>query len=135
MLDGIGLIALILLAAFVVDRVTTALLLLVPARNTFLAQPKVRRFIYFAVAGLIGTLVLAYWGEVKVFRSLGFNATNDWLDIFFSGVIFAAAADWIGAWGRKNFSAGGQSESKPAPFLARTAPEESSAKRTAASSE
>ena len=107
-IDGFSAIAAILIASFAIDRVTTGLLSLVafvrrrkpglfPARARgaadFFAEERDQRVPYFIVAGAIGSVVLGWFGEVRVLAALGFNAVSPYLDAVITGLVLMIGAD------------------------------------------
>ncbi len=109
--DGVSAIALILIASFGIDRIVTGLLFLlsfikhwtpfVPDPTTIqdtleLAKAeKTNTLIYFVLAGILGVVVLAFFGEVRIFRAMGFDKTNYILDSIMTGLILMAGADRV----------------------------------------
>ena len=115
MLDGIGVLALVLIASFAVDRIVSGILYFVPFARPKPGEPPtmVQRIIYFTLAGIVGGGVLAYWGEIRIFHALGFTTIKDLLDTVLTGLIFMAGADCVGAFFRRRAAAGVQPAGKP----------------------
>ncbi len=110
-IDGVSAIALILIASFGIDRINTGLFFILdffpPWRKIFpnpeeiaeevsrhRAQRK-RKLLYQLLAAILGGIVLAYFGEVRIFRALGFNNTHPILDSVMTGLILMAGADQV----------------------------------------
>jgi len=106
---GVNAIALVLVASFAIDRVVNGVLFLVSYsefwRRKFpdpalvdadrrVAAQKKQKLIYFVFAGLLGTVLLAYFGQVRVLSSLGVPA-NPYLDVFITGLILMGGADRV----------------------------------------
>ncbi len=107
MLDGIGAIALVLIASFGVDRITAGILFLLRPATSRLRLPswisrgpdnkeELPRYVYLALAAIIGGVVLSYLGQVRIFHALGFNTINAILDTVLTGLIFVGGADCVG---------------------------------------
>lgn len=111
-IDGVSAVALILIASFGVDRIVTGLLFLLSwfskAWNGFLPDPttledrgervmaeKKQKLVYFIFAGVLGGLVLAFLGEIRIFRAMGFEKTNYILDSIMTGLILMAGSDRV----------------------------------------
>jgi len=110
-IDGVSAIALILIASFGIDRILTGLFFLLdfikPWTRLFpnpeeveekalqIRAERKRKLLYFVLAGILGGVVLAYFGEVRIFRALGFNQTNAILDSVMTGLILIAGADRV----------------------------------------
>lgn len=110
-IDGVSAIALILIASFGIDRIVTGLLFLlsfIKSWTRFVPDPttmqdtlerakaeKTNTLIYFVLAGILGGVVLAFFGEVRIFRAMGFDKTNYILDSIMTGLILMAGADRV----------------------------------------
>lgn len=110
-IDGVSAIALILIASFGIDRIVTGLLFLlsfIKPWTRFVPDPtmiqdtlerakaeKTNTLIYFVLAGILGVVVLAFFGEVRIFRAMGFDKTNYILDSIMTGLILMAGADRV----------------------------------------
>ena len=110
-IDGVSAIALILIASFGIDRIVTSLLFLlsfIKPWTRFVPDPttiqdtlerakaeKTNTLIYFVLAGILGVVVLAFFGEVRIFRAMGFDKTNYILDSIMTGLILMAGADRV----------------------------------------
>ena len=111
-IDGLSGIAVILIASFGIERIVTGLLLLLSLLKPWsrlVPDPasaedavgrseaeRKQKVAFFVFAGILGDLVLAYFGEVRIFRALGFINTNEILDSIMTGLILVAGADHIG---------------------------------------
>ncbi len=110
-IDGVSAIAVILIASFGIDRIVTGLLFLLsfikPWDRVFphpskthdsMERTKVERkhkLVYFVIAGILGVVVLAFIGEVRIFYALGFTNTNYILDSIMTGLILMAGSDRV----------------------------------------
>ena len=108
-IDGISAIAVVLIAAFAIDRSVTGLLFLFsfikPWNRLFpysndAQESKERKtierkqkLIYYIIAGILGGFVLAFFGEIRIFHALGFTEINQILDSIVTGLILVAGAD------------------------------------------
>ena len=135
-LDGVSALALILIASFGIDRIVTGFLFLLsfvkPWTRLFpdpalldegpehVAAVKKQKLLYFTLAGVLGGVVLAYFGEVRIFRALGFTETNTLLDAVMTGLIMMAGADRVAQFLRMGgVSGGGVAESRPVEITGR----------------
>ena len=102
MLDGISLFALVVIACFMVDRMSRVIavsIVRVPKAATAETEASVRQrqhVAYIVAAALLSGVVLAYYGKVTIFHALGFNAMPPLLDTILTAVILTAGADTIG---------------------------------------
>lgn len=110
-IDGVSALAVILIASFGIDRVVTGSLFLLsfvkPWNRAFPRPSEIadtaersraerkHKLVYFILAGLLGGVVLAFFGEVRIFHALGFTRTNYILDSIMTGLILIAGADRI----------------------------------------
>lgn len=149
-LDGVTAIAVILIASFGIDRIVTGLLFLlsfIKAWDRLFPHPdriqdvikrtnaqRKHKLIYFVIAGILGGIVVAFFGEVRIFRAIGFNKINYILDSIITGLILMAGADRIseilklmpsGAIGAKT------TESRPIEITGRIILEDEKAKQIA----
>jgi hypothetical protein len=108
-IDGISAIAAILIASFAIDRVTSGLLafaaylrrrkpsvLRAGTREAFDAlveDERDSRVPYFVIAGVLGAVVLGWFGQVRVLGALGFLAVNPYLDALITGLVLMIGAD------------------------------------------
>lgn len=109
-MDGVTLVAVILVGSFAIERITNAALfllsLLKPVRRIFpdpapLADPaeraaaeKKKTLLYFAIAGVLGLGVLAGYGNLRVLRAVGVE-TNAYFDAILTGLILVGGADRV----------------------------------------
>jgi hypothetical protein len=66
-----------------------------PAKLRRLRADRRLKLAYYSLAGVLGCVVLAYFGEVRIFRAIGFEQTPDVLDCIFTGLIVTAGSDTI----------------------------------------
>jgi TctA family transporter len=96
-LDGISAIALILVVSFAIDRIVTALLFLLsfvrlaPDRA---ADERKYKLMYYCLAGVLGIVVLAYYGQVRVLTALGIQI-EPLIDTLLTGIVLVGGADRI----------------------------------------
>ena len=111
MLDGVGAIAVVLIASFAIDRMVTGWLFVLSFLRPwtfFFPDPSLvregrpraqaerrQKLVYFVFAAALGGVVLAYFGDVRVFHALGFE-TNVVLDAVVTGLILTTGADRVG---------------------------------------
>lgn len=109
-LDGISVIAVILIISFGVDRIVTGFFFLmsffkpwsryfpdpemIEDRNKRVRMEKRYKLAYFTLAAILSGLVIAYLGNVRILASLGYN-TNIILDSVLTGLILIAGADRV----------------------------------------
>jgi len=112
-IDGVTAIAVIVIAAFAVERTARGAIFalsFIPGFTRLFPEPalaedararvraaKRQQLLYFVLAALLGIGVLAYWGEVRIFRAVGFEAMPPVLDAVVTGLILVAGSDWIAA--------------------------------------
>ncbi len=111
-IDGVSAVALILIASFGIDRIVTGLMFLLGYFSKtwvrFLPDPdtmpdavervraeKKHKLVYFIIAGILGGVVLAFLGEIRIFRAMGFDKTNAILDSIMTGLILMAGSDRV----------------------------------------
>lgn len=111
-IDGLTAIAVILIAAFAIDRIATGILFglsyLGPWVRTFpdplsvadgnerrMAEKK-QKLAYFVLAGIFAIVVLAGFGNLRIFTQLGFKM-NAFLDVIVTGLIMVGGSDRIAA--------------------------------------
>lgn len=105
-LDGLSIIALILVASFAIDRIVRGLLFvlsyvprwvrLVPDPNdpdTPFARRRHFQLAYFCLAAFLGIIVLAWYGGVRVLAAMGFAGVHPVLDTLITGLILVAGAE------------------------------------------
>ena len=62
-----------------------------------LKAERTQKLLYYVLAGLLGGVVLAWFGNVRIFEALGFKAINPILDSVMTGLILIAGADRVAA--------------------------------------
>jgi hypothetical protein len=105
-IDGVSAVALILIASFAVDRIVRVMLFLLAfwppwsARITDPDEPDASaaakrgyRLAYLALSALLSTVVLAWYGGVRIFSALGFVGINPLLDALVTGLIVVGGAE------------------------------------------
>ncbi len=106
---GVNAIALVLIASFAIDQIVSGILFLLSYSREWnrrfpdpallegegrTAAEKKRKVVYFVFAGAIGTVVLAYFGQVRVLTSLGVPA-SPFLDVLLTGLILMGGSDRV----------------------------------------
>jgi hypothetical protein len=136
-LDGISVIALIIILSFAIDRIVRGLFFLLsyvgpwaralpePDFSKSRSTPKIeqnRKLIYFVLSATLGIVALAWFGRIRILAALGFTSVNPWLDVLVTGLILVGGAErteqvlkGIGAGGYS----GSSSESKPLEITGR----------------
>lgn len=120
-LDGVTVLAVILIASFAIDRIVTGTLIVlsfIPIWNRWFPDPsqsedaagrskadKKQKLVYFVLAAILGIGVLAWSGNIRLFTALKF-AINPIMDTVVTGLILVAGADRI-AGALKMMGAGG----------------------------
>ena len=110
-IGGVSTLVLILILSFAIDRVVKAILFLLsfvgPWATRFpdpllLEDPteraraeKQQKLTYYILAGFLGLIVVAIYGNVRVFQALGYQAANVVLDSIATGIILMAGSDLI----------------------------------------
>ena len=109
-LDGITVIAIVLVASFAIDRIVTGVLFLLSFSKRWssrfpdpelVTEPAARvkarnkqKLIYFCLAGALGIPVLAGYGQVRLLGALGFP-THFLIDTIATGLILMGGSDRI----------------------------------------
>ncbi len=129
-MDGVTAIAVIAIASFGIDRIVRGVLFclrFLPPIAKFLPETSTiedpnlrvraeRRFqmSYYVLAGILGGVVLAYYGGVRIFDALNFE-TNVILDCVMTGLILIAGADRMSVF-LKMAGGPGAEDSEPRPI-------------------
>jgi hypothetical protein len=126
-IDGVSAVALILIASFAIDRMVRGLLFVLafwrpwaasfpdPDEPTTTPALKKRgRIAYLGFAVVLSTIVLAWYGGVRVFSAMGFIGIPTLLDTVVTGLILVGGAERTDAI-LKSLSGGGGSEAAAAP--------------------
>lgn len=130
-IGGISTLVLILILSFAIDRVVKAVLFLLsftgPWSKRFpdsllLEDPtqrakaeKQQKLIYYILAGFLGLIVMAIYGNIRVFQALGYQGANVVLDAIATGIILMAGSDVISKVMQIS-GMGGSSESSSQPI-------------------
>jgi hypothetical protein len=110
-IDGITALAAILIASFVVERLSTGILFLLSLRHAWnLPDPdtleegplrtaalKKRKLWNFGLSMLLGGVVIAWYGNVRLLQAIGFPDAPQVLDIAFTGLLLTAGSDRVAA--------------------------------------
>jgi TctA family transporter len=99
-MDGLTAVALVLIASFAIDRIVTAVLFLASFAG-ILREPgpgdahaeKMHKLIYFVLAGVLGVVVLAYFGNVRILRAMGLPDPNPVIDAIVTGLLLMGGAE------------------------------------------
>lgn len=106
--DGVTAIAMIVIASFAIDRIVTATLFMLsfvaPSLDPDTVDAPIRRkraerlqrLLYVVLAGLLGILVVAKFGNVRILSALGIEA-DPVLDIILTGIILVGGSERIAA--------------------------------------
>jgi hypothetical protein len=107
-IDGFSALALVIVVAFAIDRLVRGLLFALsywPLWARVFPDPALdggtdsapaernRKLIYFALAGSLAVIALAWVGGVRILAALGFINVDPWLDVLITGLILAGGAD------------------------------------------
>jgi hypothetical protein len=104
-IDGVTAIALVLIASFAIDRIVTATLFLASfvgiVSDPATAGPgpagaraeKIYKLVYFVLAGLLGVVVIAFFGNVRILRALGLQDANALVDAIVTGLLLMGGAE------------------------------------------
>jgi len=98
-LDGVTAIAAVLIAAFAIDRTVRALLFMLSFWTRWAtafpesSQSKRSKLVYFLFAGVMGVLVIGWFGQVRILGAVGFNTVNPYLDMLITGFVLVGGAD------------------------------------------
>jgi len=150
-IDGISALAVILIASFAVDRITQGTLftlsLIKPWSRAFpdpktitdrsarIKAEKKRKVWFFSLAAVFSALIIAYFGEVRIFRALGFP-TDPILDSIITGLILVAGADRLsGVWQLGAFGTAEAPKQQPIEVTGRLVLEDNGSREGSASAE
>ena len=98
-LDGVTAIAAVLIAAFAIDRTVRALLFMLSFWTRWAgafpesSESKRSKLVYFLFAGVMGVLVIGWFGQVRILGALGFTTVNAYLDMLITGFVLVGGAD------------------------------------------
>jgi hypothetical protein len=112
-IDGITALAAILIASFVIERLSNGILFLcslspwcsrrLPDPDTVEEGPqrtaaaKKRKLVYFGLSALLGVVIIAWYGSVRLLQAIGFPGAPPVLDILFTGLLLTAGSDRVAA--------------------------------------
>lgn len=110
-MDGVTLVSVILIASFGIERIVNGLLFLLsfvkPWARRFpdpaliegvIEKAKARKkgkLVYFALAGILGIVVMAYLGNIRLLHAVGIE-TKAAFDVILTGLILVGGSDRIG---------------------------------------
>src|SRR5436190_13616520 len=107
-LDGISVIALIIVVSFAIDRIVRGIFFLLsyvgpwarafpePEFSKTKPSPRAernRKLIYFVLSGALGIIALAWFGRIRILAALGFTSVSPWLDVIVTGLILVGGAE------------------------------------------
>lgn len=110
-IDGIGAVAVVAVASFAVDRITTGLLFALDSLGFWARQfpepaslegserrtaERRQKWAYYLLAGSLSIPVFAWWGQIRLFQALGFTMPG-FLDVVTTGLVLIAGADRVAA--------------------------------------
>jgi hypothetical protein len=112
-IDGVTALAAILIASFAIERIASGILFLlrlIPALNRFSPDPAAEaegpdrlradrrhKLLYYSIAGLLGLIVVAWYGNVQILKAIGFTEVPPTLDLIFTGLLLTAGSDRVAA--------------------------------------
>ncbi|HWO00913.1 MAG TPA: hypothetical protein VNS63_16760 [Blastocatellia bacterium] len=124
-IDGVTALALVLIASFAIDRIVTAILFLASFAG-FVADPgslepgtanarahKIYKLVYFVLAGILGVVVLAYFGNVRILRAMGLQDPHPVVDTIVTGLLLMGGAERLSGFIQTSGSAVEKPEPKP----------------------
>jgi hypothetical protein len=126
-IDGVSALALVLIASFAIDRITRGFLFLLSFSRRWAARfpdaeshapeglKKRSRLLYLALAAVLSTIVLAWYGKIRIFAAMGFTAIDPLLDALLTGLVLVGGADRTEAL-LKSFGSGDASASAQTPL-------------------
>jgi hypothetical protein len=99
-IDGVTAVALVLIASFAIDRIVSAVLFLA-AFTRILTEPipgdvraqQIHKLFYFVLAGILGVVVLAFFGNVRILHAMGLQNVNPVVDAFVTGLLLMGGAE------------------------------------------
>ena len=122
--DGVTALVLVLIASFAIDRIVTAVLFLAsfagivsdpasrePGTDNERAS-KVYKLVYFVLAGVLGVVVLAYFGNVRILQAIGLQNVNPLVDTIVTGLLLMGGAERLSGFIQ---TPGGEGAEKPEP--------------------
>jgi len=110
-IGGISTLVLILVLSLAIERVIRAFLFILsflsfwvrwfpepytlkdPVRR--LHAERKQKLIYFVLAGILGLVIVTFYGNVRILKALGYVSVNAILDIIATGIILIAGSDFI----------------------------------------
>ncbi|MEK6324251.1 MAG: hypothetical protein AABN33_21645 [Acidobacteriota bacterium] len=126
--DGVSVLALIVVASFVIDRVVSGVLFVAslahivpdPERADSVTKragaEKMYKLVYFILAGLLVVAVLVYFPDVRILKAMGVQGITPILDKLVTGLLLVGGAERLSQFIQTPGS-GQKSESKPEPPL------------------
>jgi hypothetical protein len=99
-IDGVTAVALVLIASFAIDRIVTAVLFLATLTNILREPPpgdaraqQLHKLVYFVLAGILGVVVLAFFGNVRILQAMGLQNINPAVDAIVTGLLLMGGAE------------------------------------------
>lgn len=121
-IDGVTAVALVLIASFAIDRIVTAVLFLATLARILHEPPpgdaraqQMHKLVYFVLAGILGVVVLAFFGHVRILQAIGLQDVNAAVDVIVTGLLLMGGAERLS--GLIQTGAAEKSEPKPVPVV------------------
>lgn len=108
-IDAVSAVALsVVIASFAIDRIVRGFLflliffgsihnpVLIADEQKRIRAEQVNALLYTLLAAVLGLVVLAYFGKIRILQSLGFQGVKDWLDMLVTGLLLTGGAEQIG---------------------------------------
>lgn len=121
-IDGVTAVALVLIASFAIDRIVTAVLFLAALTGILREPPpgdtraqQMHKLAYFVLAGLLGVVVLAFFGNVRILQAMGLQNVNPVVDVIVTGLLLMGGAERLS--GLIQPGAAEKPEPKPVPIV------------------
>ncbi len=108
-LDGVSAVALIVLAAFAVDRIVSAMLFLLlyihilpdPGAKSGpdqIAAERTYKLVYFIASLILVAVVLQMFSSIRILAAMGLRADSPLLDELLTGIVLLGGTERLGAW-------------------------------------
>jgi hypothetical protein len=121
-IDGVTAVALVLIASFAIDRIVTAVLFLATLTRILHEPPpgdahaqQMHKLAYFVLAGILGVVVLAFYGNVRILQAMGLQNINPVVDAIVTGLLLMGGAERLS--GIVQPGAAEKPEPKPVPIV------------------
>jgi hypothetical protein len=105
-MNGLSVLVMILVLSFAIERLVKAVLFLlsfsvlqgpetIEDPGNRIKAEKRQTLIFFALAGFLGLIVIALYGDIRVLKALGYESKKG-LDAFVTGIVLMGGSDFIG---------------------------------------